>query len=61
MALGMSSLAMTSLPGDGELVRSITLFGVLIFELIAPTMTRIALTKAGEIKPQTESGMTISE
>ena len=60
-ALGMSSLAMTSLPGDGELVRSITLFGVLIFELIAPTMTRIALTKAGEIKPQTESGMTISE
>ena len=61
VALGMSSLAMTSLPGDGELVRSITLFGVLIFELIAPTMTRIALTKAGEIKPQTESGMTISE
>ena len=61
VALGMSSLAMTSLPGDGELVRSITLFGVLIFELIAPTMTRIALTKAGEIKPETESGMTISE
>ncbi len=61
VALGMSSIAMTSLPGDGELVRSITLFGVLIFELIAPTMTRIALTKAGEIKPQTKGNLTISE
>ncbi len=61
VALGMSSIAMTSLPGDGELVRSITLFGVLIFELIAPTMTRIALTKAGEIKPQAKGNLTISE
>lgn len=50
VALGMSAIAMANLQGDGELVRSITLFGVLVFELVAPTLTRIALAKAGEIQ-----------
>lgn len=52
VALGMSAIAMSNLQNDGELVRSITLFGVLVFELVAPTLTRIALTKAGEIKTE---------
>ena len=50
VALGMSAIVARSLGTNGLLIRNITLFGVLIYELIGPTMTKIALTKAGEIK-----------
>ncbi|MCQ2507008.1 MAG: cation:proton antiporter [Lachnospiraceae bacterium] len=51
VALGMSVTAM-SLPGVGSLVRNITLFAVLVYELVGPLLTKIALTKAGEITPK---------
>ena len=35
----------------GELVATITLFAVLVYELVGPMLTKIALTKAGDIKP----------
>ena len=55
VALGMSLLAM-QLPGnDGILIRNITLFGVMVYELIGPWMTKTALTKAGEIVPKATS------
>ena len=51
VALGMSALAFQLMNNnDGLLVRNITLFGVLIYELLGPTLTKIALTKAGDIK-----------
>ncbi len=50
VALGMSAIVATSLGEHGTLIRNITLFGVLIYELIGPTLTKIALTKAGDIK-----------
>ena len=50
VALGMSAIVARSLGANGTLIRNITLFGVLIYELIGPTLTKIALTKAGEIK-----------
>ncbi len=50
VALGMSATAM-QLGSDGELIRNITLFAVLIYELIGPLLTRQALMAAGEIKP----------
>lgn len=49
VALGMSLMAL-SLGEPGTIVRNITLFSVLIYELTAPLLTKIALTKAGEIK-----------
>ena len=50
VALGMSLIAAEKMPGnEGKLVRSISLFAVLIYELIGPLMTKIALDKAGEI------------
>lgn len=53
VALGMSSLAMTGLgDADGGLIRNITLFGVLIYELVGPSLTKRALTKAGDIQPK---------
>jgi hypothetical protein len=37
---------------EGSLVRNIILFSVLIYELVGPMLTKIALTKAGEIIPE---------
>ena len=36
---------------QGSLIRNITLFAVLIYELVGPVMTREALKAAGDIKP----------
>lgn len=54
VALGMSLAATESMGEEGVLVRNITLFAVLIYELFGPMMTKIALTKAGEIKAKPE-------
>ncbi len=54
VALGMSVMAETLGP-DGLIIRNIVLFSVMIYELIGPTLTKIALTKAGEIKPGKQS------
>jgi Kef-type K+ transport system membrane component KefB len=51
VALGMSLTAL-QLGASGELVRNITLFSVLIYELVGPSLTKIALTKAGDIAPK---------
>ncbi len=50
VALGMCTTAM-QLGVDGELIRNITLFAVLIYELVGPLLTRQALAAAGEIHP----------
>jgi hypothetical protein len=34
---------------SGAIVANITLFSVLIYELVGPFLTKVALTKAGEI------------
>ena len=47
VALGMA-LTATSL-GGGALVRNVVLFGVLIYELVGPALTKMSLTRAGEI------------
>ena len=54
VALGMCATVAAQLPTEGALVRNITLFAVLIYELFGPVMTRMALTAAGEIKPKTD-------
>ena len=51
VALGMATKAETLGP-EGHIVASITLFAVLIYEIVGPTLTKIALTKAGDIKPE---------
>lgn len=51
VALGMAIKA-TELGPEGYIVSNITLFAVLIYELIGPLLTKIALTKAGDIKPE---------
>lgn len=53
VALGMCTTAM-QLGEDGNLIRNITLFAVLIYELVGPLMTREALKAAGDIKPMSD-------
>ena len=51
VALGMA-LKAEALGAQGALIANITLFSVLVYELIGPFLTKISLTKAGEIKPE---------
>ncbi len=51
VALGMAIKAMALGP-EGQMVSNITLFAVLIYELVGPMLTKIALTRAGDIKPE---------
>ena len=51
VALGMAIKAIELGP-DGAIVRNITLFAVLIYEIVGPYLTKIALTKAGDIKAE---------
>ena len=48
VALGMAIKAMELGP-DGAIVRNITLFAVLVYEIVGPFLTKVALTKAGDI------------
>ena len=49
VALGMSITAMSLGNETGLIIRNIALFAVLVYELIGPLFTKIALDKAGEI------------
>ena len=51
VALGMAAQA-AKLGADGAIVQSITLFAVLVYEIVGPFLTKVALTKAGDIKPE---------
>ena len=51
VALGMC-LQATELGEQGILVRNIILFSVLVYELVGPALTKMALTKAGDIRPK---------
>ncbi len=50
VALGMAAEAAEL--SDGHMVRNVVLFSVLVYELVGPTLTKIALTAAGEICPE---------
>ena len=51
VALGMCATAQNILGGmEGDLIRNIILFSVLIYELVGPSLTKMALTKAGDIQ-----------
>ena len=53
VALGMCTTAM-QLGVEGALIRNITLFAVLIYELVGPLLTKEALKAAGDIKPMSD-------
>ena len=53
VALGMCTTAM-QLGNEGNLIRNITLFSILIYEIIGPILTKEALKAAGDIQPMPE-------
>ena len=61
VALGMSAIVIQQFGADGEIIRNIVLFAVLVYELVGPVLTKIALTKAGEIKEKTTEGFNRKE
>ncbi len=50
VALGMCTTAARTMGSEGTLIRNIILFSVLVYELIGPSLTKMALTKAGDIQ-----------
>jgi len=54
VALGMCTIAAAEFGEAGVLIRNITLFAVLVYELVGPLLTRMALQAAGDIKPMSE-------
>ena len=50
VAIGMARMCLTDLPAYGPTINAVVLAGTLIYELSGPVITKIALTKAGEIK-----------
>lgn len=54
VALGMSAQVGAAMGEIGAKIRSIVLFGVLVYELVGPSLTKWALTKAGDIQPKEE-------
>ena len=54
VALGMCAIAGAEFGEAGVLIRNITLFAVLIYEIFGPLLTKMALTAAGDIKPMSD-------
>lgn len=52
VALGMAATVAQRMGSEGEMIRNVVLFGVLIYEIVGPSLTKWALTRAGEIKPK---------
>lgn len=51
VAVGMAQMTLSVLPQYGRRIQAVVLAATLIYELIGPIATKIALTKAGEIHP----------
>ena len=52
VALGMSVTVAEEFGAEGAVIRNIVLFGVLVYELVGPILTKMALTAAGDIQPK---------
>lgn len=56
VALGMADMVKSATEFAGtniaQIVVSITLFAVLVYEIVGPALTKMALTKAGDINPE---------
>ena len=55
VAIGMAQLALTQLPAYGAQIQAVALAATLIYELVGPVLTKLALVRAGEIALQPRS------
>ncbi len=63
VALGMSAQAGQAMGELGTMIRNVVLFGILIYELVGPTLTKLALTAAGDIrlKPEEDEALAVKQ
>ena len=55
VAIGMSQIVVATLPEEyGTRIRAVVLCATLVYELVGPLLTKLVLTKAGEIKKHEE-------
>ena len=54
VALGMSVTVAAEFGAEGAIIRNIVLFAVLVYELVGPILTKMALTAAGDIQPKSQ-------
>jgi len=52
VAIGLAQIAMTDLPAYGAQIRAVVLCATLVYELVGPLLTKIALQAAGEIRKE---------
>ena len=52
VAIGMATLAVEMLPEYGASIQAVVLCATLVYELVGPVLTKLALTKAGDITPE---------
>lgn len=55
VAIGMAQVALNALPEYGTQIQAVVLTATLIYELIGPVITKLALTAAGEIQDSKKS------
>lgn len=55
VALGMCVTASILGGGDGEMIRNVVLFAILIYELVGPLLTKRALIRSGDIEAKSEA------
>ena len=60
VAIGMAQVALTALPSFGAKIQAVVLSATLIYELIGPLLTKMALTAAGEIE-RSEAGKSVQK
>ena len=59
VAIGMARMSASALPEYSAIINAVVLSGTLIYELIGPVITKIALTKAGEIQPASKKSAAV--
>ena len=52
VAIGLAQIAMTELPAYGTQIRAVVLCATLVYELVGPLLTKLALQAAGEIRKE---------
>lgn len=50
VALGLSLIAENEFGAQGQIIRNITLFGIFIYELVGPSLTKWAMVRSGDIE-----------
>ena len=52
VAIGLTIVAASVIPEHAKVIRAVVLAATFVYEMVGPLITKMALTKAGEISPE---------